>query len=211
MKKVTKRLVALAASFLMMVSVLSMGNPSVQAYAEETATASAESFYAFIAIGAGDGWEYQYYGKTSGNSGNVVAQDAFIAVGETKTISVTMPETTTQAWFNAPCLVIPGAREVEFDITAKIDGKDVAIDLTAGSKGNWWFEGTGAWGDTECIRLAGTYNEWGDKFIAKPVNFKTLEYTENLNCNSITIADYDAGVISYQMEFSAKRYINRIN
>lgn len=41
--------------------------------------------------------------------------------------------------------------------------------------------------------------------------FKTLEYSENLNCNSITIADYDAGVISYQMEFSAKRYINRIN
>lgn len=40
---------------------------------------------------------------------------------------------------------------------------------------------------------------------------KTLEYAENLNCTSITIADYDAGVISYQMEFSVKRYVNRIN
>lgn len=40
--------------------------------------------------------------------------------------------------------------------------------------------------------------------------YKTMEYTETLNCTSINIADYDAGVIAYQMEFSAKRYINRI-
>ncbi|MCR5584532.1 MAG: hypothetical protein K6F63_03740 [Lachnospiraceae bacterium] len=175
MKKVTKKLVAFAASFLMLVSVLTMGTPAAQVLADETA----ESYYAFVAIGAGDAWEYQYYGKTSGNSGAVVAQDAYIAVGETKTISVTMPDTTTQAWFHAPCIIIPGATEVDFDVALKVDGKDVAIDLTAGKK-LWWPEGTGAWDATECIRLAGGYNEWGDKFSAKPVNFKTVEYTITL-------------------------------
>ncbi len=177
MKRVTKKLVALAASFLMLVSVLATGKPAVTAYAEDTAAPS-ESYYAFVAIGAGDAWEYQYYGKTSTNSGAIEAQDAFIAVGETKTISVTMPDVTTQAWFCAPCIIIPGATEIEYDITAKIDGKDVIIDFSAGKA--FWPEATGAWDATECFRLAGGYNEWGDKYIEKPVNFKTIEYTISL-------------------------------
>ena len=61
MKKRHRKVVALMASLLMLMSVFTMGIPSVKAYADET---SAESYYAFVAIGAGDGWEYGYAGKT---------------------------------------------------------------------------------------------------------------------------------------------------
>ncbi len=176
MKKVTKKLVALATAFLMTVSLFAGGRPSEKAYAEDTV--AAESFYAFIAIGAGDDWEYQYYGKTSVNSMEVEGQDAYIAVGETKTISVTMPQKATRVWFNAPCIIAPGATEIEYDISLKIDGKETAIDLTAGKA--WWFEGTGSWSENECVRLAGGYNEWGSQYIGKPVDFKTIEYTITL-------------------------------
>lgn len=41
------------------------------------------------------------------------------------------------------------------------------------------------------------------------VGLKLDQALESLNCTNIGLFDYDAGVISYLLEFSAKRYISR--
>ena len=142
----------------------------------------------FLAIGAdaeADGdWGYQYYGNgASSNAGDVTATDATAKVGDTVTIGVSFPTEVVYTWFMAPVLVAENAGNVDYTIdSVKIDGEDVTdkIDFSAGKA--FWYEGTGDYSDTQAVRLAGGYNEWGDKYITEsPKGFKEITYTITLN------------------------------
>ncbi|MBP3611117.1 MAG: hypothetical protein J6J42_12380 [Lachnospiraceae bacterium] len=56
------------------------------------------------------------------------------------------------------------------------------VNMNARADGPWWYEGTGDYTDTQAIRLAGGYNEWGDKFMAEgPKGYTELSFTYTLN------------------------------
>lgn len=153
-----------------------------------SAAESDEEYTLFIAYGgdkeAENDWGYEYYGKDTDKSAGITATNATAKVGDTVTISLAFDAANVNSWFFAPCLV-PGAdgqeiSAIDFDISLKIDGNDVAIDMAADSEGKtWWVEGTGDFGNS--IRLAGGYNEWATKYIAEPAGFSTIEYTITLN------------------------------
>ena len=147
---------------------------------------STEEYTLFIAYGgdkeAENDWGWQYYGA---DAEGITATNATIKSGETATISLTFATANVNSWFFAPCLVgedVTNIVNIDFDITCKIDGQDVAIDMAADAEGKtWWTEGTGDYGANQCIRLAGGYNEWATKYIAEPAGFTTIEYTITLN------------------------------
>ena len=146
-------------------------------------------FDLFIAYGGdraeSNDWGYEYYGADTEKSAGITSVKETIAVGETKTISLTFENAAVYSWFFAPCLVaddISWIGDVDFDITCKVNGEEVAINMEADSQGRtWWTEGTGDYSGTQCIRLAGGYNEWGAQFIAQPTGLTTIEYTVTLN------------------------------
>ena len=146
-------------------------------------------FDLFIAYGgdreATNDWGYEYYGADTDKSAGITSVTESIRVGETKTISLTFDNAAVYSWFFAPCLVaedISWIGELDFDIICKVNGQEVAINMDADSQGRtWWTEGTGDYNGTQCIRLAGGYNEWGAQFIAQPEGLTTLEYTITLN------------------------------
>ena len=160
------------------------------------AVSAAEGEYTlFIAYGgdkaAENDWGWQYYGT---DAEGITAVTATIKEGETATVSLTFDGGNINSWFFAPCLVaddVTGIVGIDFDVTCKIDGQEVAIDMAADAEGKtWWTEGTGDYSATQCIRLAGGYNEWATKYIAEPAGFTTIEYTITLN--SITMGDPNA-------------------
>ena len=179
MKRMKKLLVTLLAGIMVLSSL------TISAGAKE------DEYDVFLAFGAdketGD-WGYQYYGTgAETNAGDVQGVDEKISVGETVTISATLPTETVYTWFMAPCLVAENVTALDATITCKIDGTDVTdtIDFAAGDA--WWYEGTAAYDETQCIRLAGGYNEWGTKYMATSPVFTTVEYTITLN--SIEVGD----------------------
>ena len=145
-------------------------------------------FDLFIAYGGdraeSNDWGYEYYGADTDKSAGITATKAQIGVGETATISLNFENPAVYSWFFSPCLVaedISWIGNVEFDIVCKVNGEEVAINMEADSQGRtWWTEGTGDYSGTQCIRLAGGYNEWGAQFIAQPENLTSLEYTITL-------------------------------
>lgn len=151
--------------------------------AEGEAVLSDASYPAFIGIGgdisAENAWDAQYYGAgNAGNTEGVVAVDGEFKNGETTTLSVTFPEEVIYTWFAAPCFVVEDpatiAAESTFDVKVYLDGEEVAVDLAAGVA--FWAEGTGDYA-TNCVRIAGGYNEWGDKYIAEsPKAFKEIKF-----------------------------------
>lgn len=156
------------------------------------AVSAAEGEYTlFIAYGgdkaAENDWGWQYYGA---DAEGITATTATIKEGETATVSLTFDGGNINSWFFAPCLVaddVTGIVGIDFDVTCKIDGQEVAIDMAADAEGKtWWTEGTGEYTGEQCIRLAGGYNEWATKYIAEPAGFTTIEYTITLNSIQIT-------------------------
>ena len=146
-------------------------------------------FDLFIAYGGdkaeSNDWGYEYYGADTEKSAGITAVKETISAGQTKTISLTFDNAAVYSWFFAPCLVaedISWIGNVDFNITCKVNGQEVAINMEADSQGRtWWTEGTGDYTGTQCIRLAGGYNEWGAQFIAQPEGLTTIEYTVTLN------------------------------
>ncbi len=146
-----------------------------------------EGYKLFIAYGgdkeAENDWGWGYTGE---DVEGITAVAETIKPGETKTVSLTFATATVNSWYFAPCLVGTGIGDtignIDFDITCKIDGKDVAINMDADAEGKtWWSEGTGDISGSDCIRLAGGYNEWATKYIDEPAAFTTIEYTITLN------------------------------
>lgn len=146
-----------------------------------------DEFTAFIAYG-GDktetGWDYEYYGAEIEYSAGITATNATLKVGETATIKLDFDPASINAWFFAPCLVAENVTAItglDFTITCKINGEDVAIDMNADENGKvWWTEDTGE-NKGNCIRLAGGYNEWATKYVAEPESVSSIEYTITLN------------------------------
>ncbi len=176
MKKTMKRIFAAMLAFAMMLCAV----PTMSVEAEEKA------YDVFIAFGgdaatSGD-WGYQYYGEGSDVTGDVTATNATIKEGETVTVGLEFASPVVYTWFTAPC-VVGNFSEAEFDVKVLIDGKDVTdtVNFAADEK-NWWAEGTGAFAEDQCIRLAGGYNEWATKYIAEsPAGFSKLEFQITAN------------------------------
>ena len=153
------------------------------------AVAEGPEFDLFIAYGGdraeSNDWGYEYYGADTEKSAGITAVNDKISVGETVTISLTFENPAVYSWFFSPCLVaddITWIGEVDFDVTCKVNGEEVAINMEADSQGRtWWTEGTGDYTAAQCIRLAGGYNEWGAQFIGQPEGLTTIEYTITLN------------------------------
>ena len=145
-----------------------------------------EEFGLFIAYGgdkaASNDWGYSYWGGAAPEGMTVT--NGTIKLGETTTISLTFDTPTGHTWVVTPCLTaddLSGVTALEFDIVCKINGEEVAIDYTADSEGRlWWNENTGDYAATQCIRLAGTYNEWGQKYITVPDGVTSIEYSITL-------------------------------
>ncbi len=145
---------------------------------------STESYPAFIAFGGDisgeNAWDAQYYGDgAASNAGDPVAVTGEFKNGETTTLSVTFPEEILYTWFTAPCYVVPDTSKISpqtsFEVKVLLDGVEVTTDLSAGKA--TWAEGTGDYNETQCMRVGGGYNEWGDKYLAEsPKGFKTLTY-----------------------------------
>lgn len=152
--------------------------------------AAEDEYLVFIALGAdsteeGASWDVQYYGpEHSGNSANVKALTATIKNGETATVSLTVP-TIKHTWFLAPCVIVGDkvlANTSTFDFTVSIDGTDVTNTVNKEAGVPFWYEATGDYTETQCVRVGAGYNEWGDKYIPEsPTGFTRIEYTITLN------------------------------
>ena len=177
MKKKMKRFFASVLAFAMMFSTLTF-----------TSAAAEDEYQMFLAIGADaaaeNDWGYQFYGDgASGNVGDVTATTATAKVGDTVTIGLSFPSEVVYTWFIAPVMVAEGVGNVDYSIDSiMMDGTDVTdqVDFSAGKA--FWYEGTGDYTETQAIRLAGGYNEWGDKYMAEaPKGFKEITFTITLN------------------------------
>lgn len=155
--------------------------------AGEVITEVPEEFDLFIAYGGDKAAENDWaWGYTGTDVEGITATTAKIKVGETQTVSLTFDGGNVNSWYFAPCLVAPGAgtaiTAIDFTVTCKIDGADVAIDMAANPDGTtWWAEATGDHAIENCVRLAGGYNEWATQYIPEPAGFTTIEYTVTLN------------------------------
>ena len=155
----------------------------------ETSAELPEEFELFIAYGGDKEAENDWgWGYTGADVEGITAVTSKIKVGETATVSLTFATPTVNSWYFAPCLVaedVTAVGAVDFTVTCKIDGEEVAVDMAADSEGKtWWTEDTGDYTKDSCIRLAGGYNEWAAQYIAEPASFTTIEYTVTLNAVS---------------------------
>lgn len=174
MKKTFKKWLVTLLSAMMVFSSLTI-----------TAAAEGEEYDLFIGFGgdaaeSGD-WGFQFNSPNADNNqGDIQAVTEKIKVGETKTVSLTLPSETLHTYWIAPVIVAEGVSDLSADVKVSIDGNDVTgnVDFSAGDA--WWYEGTGAYDETQSIRLAGGYNEWGTQYMESPV-FTTIEYTITLN------------------------------
>ena len=176
----TKRVFSIAIALIIMLSCFAGISVSAEGNVPE-------EFGLFIAYGgdkaASNDWGYQYWGGDVPEG--VTATNGTIKVGETVSVSLTFDQPTVYTWVVTPCLTaddLSGVTALDFDVVCKINGEEVAIDYAADSEGRlWWNENTGDYAATQCIRLAGTYNEWGQKFITVPEGVTSIEYVITLN------------------------------
>jgi hypothetical protein len=101
---------------------------------------------------------------------------------------MTFDEPVPNVWFYAPVIVAENVVSADFTIEEYIDGTQVDIDTTAGDA--WWYEGTGEYDDTQAIRLAGGYNEWGTQYVAEPSGFTEIKFV--ITANSIMVGEATA-------------------
>ena len=126
-----------------------------------------------------------------------VATVATLAIGS---ISVANAD-AFNCWFVSPVLVVAGEAadaEVDAEVTCKVNGKDVAIDKTVNDGTLYWAEDTGEYSKSDAIRLQGSWNNWGAKFIQEDTwgdnvpdagaGIQSIEYTVKLN----SLGDIDA-------------------
>ncbi|MCR5214251.1 MAG: hypothetical protein K6E10_07525 [Eubacterium sp.] len=178
MKKVWKKLLSMA-----VVSALALGlvPPTIARAEAEDWTGEAEVYIGFGGDKAEENdWGFQYNSpENEGNSGDIVATTATAKVGDTVTVSLEFPSEVVNTWWVAPVIVASGIGEMDATVTCKIDDQDVTINSEAGDL--WWYEATGDYDETQSVRLAGGWNEWGTQYIDEPSGFKKIEYTITIN------------------------------
>ncbi len=192
MKKMFKKAVVTALTTAMALSSMIAINP-------KEAKADVAEYEIYFGIGAGNDWEYQYNSPdATDNKGDIVATTAKVKEGDTVTVGVTLPEATDKVWWMAPVLVVDNAATMAVDFTldkVTFDGTDVTdqIDITIREDGSIaWAEDTGA-KKGNAIRLAGGYNEWGDKFVTPPASVKEIMYTVTIKSVAPAATDDGAG------------------
>ena len=167
-----------------------------------TAAAEGEEYVLTLAFGgdaAAEGdWGYGYTGPAGDNTEGIVGVDETIKVGETKTVSITLPSECVYTWYTAPLLIAENVTDLDVTVEVAVDGNPVDVDASAGDA--WWYEATGNYSDKESIRLYGGYNEWGAHYIESPL-FTTIEYTVTLN--SITTGTAEVAESAYEGEFTS--------
>ena len=175
MKKMLKK-VAVAA----LTTAMALG--SIIAINPKEAKADTTEYDMYFGIGAGNEWEYQYNSPNdAANAGDITSTAVKVKEGDTVTVGVTLPEATDKIWWMAPVIVADDAANLAVDFTldkVTFDGTDVTdqVDLTVRAEGISWAEDTGEY-KGNAIRLAGGYNEWGDKFVTPPASVKEIMYT----------------------------------
>lgn len=177
MKKNLKRVLASAFAGLVAVSAISTGIPAYVNAAEE----STESYELFIAFG-GDAaeendWGLNYAGGEA--SDGITVTTATIASGETANVKLEFASPVVNAWYFAPTMIAENVVEADFSVKVLVDGEEVDVDMAAGD--NWWYEATGDYTDTQAVRIAGGFNEWGAQYIAEPAGFTSLEFEITAN------------------------------
>ena len=169
-----------------------------------TAAAEGEEYDLFVGFGgdaaeSGD-WGFQYNSPNADNNvGEIEAVTEKIKVGETKTVSLTLPNEAVYTWWLAPVIVAEGVTDLSVDVQVSIDGNDVTGDVDFSAGDAWWYEGAGEYDETKAIRLAGGYNEWGTHYMESPA-FTTIEYTITLN--SLTVGGDDPAAAGEPVELT---------
>ena len=143
------------------------------------ATLSTESYPAYIAIGADSAtgsWDLCYDG---GDANGFTAVTGELKSGETTVLSLTAPSEIAYTWYVAPFMVVEDSSLIDetstFDVKVYLDDAEIPVDLAAGKL--FWAEGTGAYAAEQCVRIAGGFNEWGDKYIAEsPKNYTKITF-----------------------------------
>ena len=172
MKKTFKKWLVTLLSAMMVFSSLTI-----------TAAAEGEEYDLFIGFGGDDaeesgGWGFQFNSPNADNNvGDIQAVTEKIKVGETKTVSLTLPAETLHTYWIAPVLVAEGVSDLSVDVQVSIDGNDVTGDVDFAAGDAWWYEGTGEYDETKAIRLAGGYNEWGTQDMESPQTRRFLHTT----------------------------------
>jgi len=184
MNKTFKKIFAGLLAFVLAFAMTAAAAPAKEAKA-------ADEYLLYLAIGAGNDWELCYDNSDLNGAGEftaangVIATQEMISVGETATVSLVMPSEVAKTWYLAPVLVAEGIKYLDYTVNSiTIDGAEVldTVNLNARADGNWWYEGTGPYTGEQSIRLAGGYNEWGDKFMAEgPTGWTELSFTITLN------------------------------
>ena len=181
MKKVLKKLMVSLLSAAML-----LGTVSVPAKAAEE-----DAYDLFIAFGgdkaAENDWGLAYDGGDAAEG--ITATEATIKSGETATVSLEFAEPVFYTWYCAPVIVAEGVGAADFSVKCFIDDAETELDMTAGD--NWWYEATGAFDETQTVRVAGGYNEWGAKYIPEsPKGFKKIAF--EITANSIQVGGGEA-------------------
>ncbi len=157
---------------------------SVPVLAAEESTETYRIFLAFGGDAAEEGdWAYSYAGGDA--TEGVTVTDAEIKVGDTARIGLEFANPVVNAWYFAPTIIAESVIEADFSVKAFVDGNEVSVDLAAGD--NWWYEGTGDFTDTQAIRVAGGFNEWGTQYMSEPSGFTKLEF--EVTANSIKVGE----------------------
>lgn len=175
MRKTFKKAVVTALTTVMALSSIIAINP-------KEAKADVTEYDMYFGIGAGNEWQYQYNSPNdAANAGDITSTAVKVKEGDTVTVGVTLPEATDKIWWMAPVIVAEDAANLKVDFTldkVTFDGTDVTdkVDLTVRAEGISWAEDTGEY-KGNAIRLAGGYNEWGDKFVTPPASVKEIMYT----------------------------------
>lgn len=175
MKMRLKKIIALVLVCLLALPVC------MSAFAE-----SEDGYFCFIGFGgdkeASNDWGWNYAGA---DVDGITATNAYVKPGETVRIGLEFASPVFYTWWCAPCIVVDDSVSIvdncaDYEIKCFIDGEEIAIDMAADANGKTsWGEGTGDF--TQCIRLAGGYNEWATQYIASPANFTKLEYEITFN------------------------------
>ena len=176
MSKTFKKFFAGLLAFVLVFAMTAVAAPKAEVKAD------GEKYEMFLAIGAAEDWSMSY-DNAPDYAGEIIATNAEIGVGETATISLVMPNEVDKTWYLAPVLVAEGIKYLDYTIDSiTLDGGEIldTVDLNAGDA--WWYEATGPYTDTQAIRLAGGYNEWGTKYMAEgPTGWTEIAYTITLN------------------------------
>ena len=159
------------------------------------ATESTETYPMYLAFGGDkaeeNDWALSYSGEDEAPEG-ITVTNSEIKVGDTASVKLEFADPVFNVWYFAPFIVAENVVDASFDVKVLIDGEEVAVDLAAGD--NWWYEATGSYDNTQAVRIAGGFNEWGTQYIAEPSGFKTLEV--QVTANSIMVGEPEEGPTS---------------